>query len=139
MTLLSNDNWYDSSKNSEYHYGAPYFTGHARLRGFGPIVSPIPPTAELIMVIPYVKEEVCEAINKKIGLSPLVPIVPIILMASNFGRYTYGHNSTVWDDASNTLEGQAMACFEGKDGVGGSAHVDRYVDTYFVYSLLIAR
>lgn len=137
MYIAAKEEWLDSSNAAEFHYNILLFTGHPRIKGFGTDTGSATSTSDLVMVFPFVKQEVCEAINKKNGFSNLLPVVPIMSTSEGFGFRGYGSNSKQWLDSGNELEGQGFACFEGNDRVDGAT--DLFAGKYFVYKVLIAR
>ena len=62
--------WLDSAHSAQLRYGELYFHASASAVEVGTTAD------DLIMFIPYIKKELCVAINKKLGIEPTTDDVP---------------------------------------------------------------
>ncbi len=130
--------WLDSSQSSNVHYGELYFHGEASVVGVGT------DSDDLIMFIPYVKQEICIAINKALNISPLNVPTPLETNGpfySNMkftGSYGSSNDVTVSGDGTvgeqTILNGKSTGCTQSS---GGGAIPS--VGSYHYFQVLIAR
>ncbi|PCI54886.1 MAG: hypothetical protein COB36_08490 [Alphaproteobacteria bacterium] len=130
--------WLDNAQSSEFEYGTLYFHGEASVAEVGLVKD------DLIMFIPYVKKEICMAINKQLGIVPSGRDVPLetngpfavnMKFVGDFGvaldRKISG-DGTVGD--SEVLYGRMAGCTESS----GTASTP-LAETYHYYQVLLAR
>ncbi len=132
--------WLDSNYSSQLQYGTPYFIDIFVL-DVGEF------KAELIMFIPYIKKEVCMAINSKLGIKPINADVPsetqgpFWVNAKFDGSYydtLLGFDKKVSGDGTagetTILHGKMAGCTEGSGTVFAPP-----LGSYHYFQVLIAR
>ncbi|PCJ03203.1 MAG: hypothetical protein COB14_00265 [Alphaproteobacteria bacterium] len=130
--------WLDNTQSSESEYGTLYFHGEASVVEVGLVRD------DLIMFMPYVKKEICMAINKQLGIVLSGRDVPLetngpfavnMKFVGDFGialdRKVSG-DGTVGDD--QVLYGKMAGCTE----ASGTASTP-LAETYHYYQVLLAR
>ncbi len=130
--------WLDSSNSSASLYGELYFNGSSSAIEIGTS------SDDLILFIPYIKQDLCIAINKKLGIIPTTDKVPSEIngpfdVADKFtGSYgsTLDHkvsgNATTGE--TSILYGKNSGCTEASGSSPNPAS-----GTYHYYQVLIAR
>ncbi len=68
--------WLDSSLSAQASYGEWFYTGYVVVDGFGTHFTS-PYNAVLLMVLPYLKKEVCMELNDRLGLEPPASDTPV--------------------------------------------------------------
>lgn len=130
--------WLDSSQSAQSHYGELYFYAEASAEGVGTSDD------DLIMFVPYIRRDICVAINEKLGNMPDTRDVPIETTGPfASGQYFDGAYGTVSDykvsgdgtaGHSDVLHGQMAGCTESS----ATASMPP-AETYHYYQVLIAR
>lgn len=132
-------NWLDSANNAEDFYGELFFTGTSCVADVGPIfancTTEAPASLELMMVIPFIKEDLCIALNETLGVGTAGAAPPQdssnAWSASNpefTGAYT--DSISLLDVGTGDLRGKTSGCFEGANVPDGGYHF---------YKVLLAR
>ena len=130
--------WIDSTIDSgEYNYGVFFFTGGSCIEGVGRVTancySSDSTSTELLMALPYLKEEICEAINEKLSLGfssiPKDGNKAWSETGTNQFAGTYSNSPVVIGNEAPELYNVTAACFE-----AGS-----YPEGYAFYNVLIPR
>lgn len=149
MTYYKPDSkWLDTEHSGESRYGILFFMGNTCANGVGLDFNnsticrdKTSNYAELIMVIPYIKENICHVIADTVNaLTPSneIPIDHARAWPDSNPKFTGSYSSDYvlaninGDDSSNTLDGKMQGCFE-----GGGTHPAS--DTFHFYQVLIAR
>lgn len=60
--------WLDSSNSAVTRYGYPFFNGRTDVNGVGQYNGTGAKSVELLMLVPFIKREICLEINCKVGL-----------------------------------------------------------------------
>lgn len=109
--------------DTDYSYGDWLFTGHMEVPGIGTAS-----TGELLAILPYLREDLCIAVNKRLGIdvSP-PPEAPAISLGHFSNKYTGSYNITMIQDSGGVNEGKKAMCMKTSDG------------KYFFYYVLHAR
>lgn len=136
--MVPKDDWLDSAHSGQLRYGELYFHAESSAIDVGESDD------DLIMFIPYLKKELCEAINAKLDLSPVTDDVPVETdgpFAVNIkftGSYVSAFDRKVSGDGTTgeteILYGKMAGCTE----ASGTASVPAS-GTYHYYQVLIAR
>ena len=127
----------DSEFEGEFSYGNLYFNGSNEIVGVGTTCGDIS-CMDLVMFIPYVKEEVCRAINESLGVTSAGDAVPsegvIAFWPGEEFDGVYGASTidrVIGDDAP-VLANQPVGCLF----LDEAGHP---YETNFFYQVLIAR
>lgn len=120
----------DVTRGGQPQYGAWYFTGANNVTGVGTDCSPNADCNELLAVLPYIKQSVCIALNKKLQntTDDTIPVDD-----ANFTMTEEYAGSYVNGAAINTalLEGRRSGCFQ--------ATTTPTTGSYVFFAVLIAR
>lgn len=130
--------WLDSTKSAGLRYGELYFHGAAHIEGAGT------GDDDLILFVPYLKKEICMAINAKLGLTPASDDVPseshgpFAVNMKFTGSFPDASDRKVSGDATtgepDILLGKSAGCTEASGTSSTPA-----VGTYHYFHLLSAR
>lgn len=123
------DDILDKAQAAQPRYGAWYFTGSNSVTGVGTDGAGIE-NKELLVVLPYIRREVCSAINRRLQI-PGAEIPPVD--DANFSMVAPFTGSFVAGHALNTavLDGRRTGCF--------AATTTPVSGSYVFYAVLIAR
>ncbi|MGH1456082.1 MAG: hypothetical protein ACRBDI_04825 [Alphaproteobacteria bacterium] len=130
--------WLDSDQSAQLRYGEIYFHGETSAIDVGTSGD------DLIMFVPYLKKEVCEAVNSRLGIDPVNRDVPLEVNGPFVGNVLFtGAYGSVLDrkvsgDATtgetDILYGKYAGCTESPGG--GSLPP---AGTYHYFQVLLAR
>lgn len=127
--------WLDSSQAVNLRYGEVYFHGAAQVLDVGTAQD------DLIMFIPYIKKELCIAINDKLGITPPMRDVPLetagpfAINIKFVGAYPdIVDRSISGDGTAGVLKGRMVGCTEASGTSSTPA-----IGSYHYYQVLIAR
>lgn len=128
QTSIPSASWINISHSSDYAYLSWYVTAQFCIPGLPDATCSVPRGNELVLVLPYLKQAVCETINAQLGLPPPIPAPTIfgtINAANEFdGNYNLSGGAVLWDAAE--LNGISAACVSSSSG-------------YHFYQVLLAR
>lgn len=134
------ETWLDSSLSAQASYGEWFYTGYVYVDGFGTHFTS-PDNTVLLMVLPYLKKDVCMALNDRLGLEPPASDTPVedngTVAAYVSGKFDGGY---LYAGAANNIDGwgtPGCGCnflFRKRQGCTLSAD-NRYV----YYNVLIER
>lgn len=130
--------WLEAAQAGQARFGEVYITGSTAALGAGTSAD------DLVMLIPYVKQEICAAVNKKLGILPPSSVTPAETNgpAAMNAKFT-GVYDTVADTAiagsatpgnATILMAKMAGCTEGSGGGGNPP-----AGTYHFYQVLLAR
>lgn len=136
--LVPKSAWLDGTQSGQLRYGEVYFHGAASVVEVGLSAD------DLIMFVPYLKKDICTAINKQLGVVPSGRDVPLEIngpFAVNMkfvGSYGVAFDRKVSGDGtvgdSEILYGKMAGCTE----ASGTASTPD-AGTYHYFQVLIAR
>jgi len=133
--------WLDGASETQPLYGEWYFIGESCVYDVGTGSTNCwaangASDSDLVMVLPYVSESVCRALNDELGISETqIPRINNRAWQGTdkfTGSYTQG-NHAIQSDASGTemLRGEKAGCFEG--------NVHPPTGTYHFYQVIVPR
>lgn len=134
---VPNENWFDGAYSNQTGYGEWIFTGVNSLNNVGTWNETDGgctqnDCTELLLILPYVREEICKEIIKSLSLNEIEQDNASFGFTKFNGSFSYAHQIVGDTIAFNgTLPGQFQACVE-----GDSAPTD---GSYHYYQVLIAR
>lgn len=140
------ESYYDPVRAGSTLWGAYVFVANP-VHNVGTNCSPqYEVCAELMMIVPFLKKDVCLALNKMHGVNG-IPQITGNMQMNKFSTYqneTSGGGINSGKMISGTdLTGRYSMCFEGKDNIygtsGGYSGTDSAVGTYHYYHVLLAR
>lgn len=129
-----NENWLDGSFSNQTGYGEWIFTARNMIYDVGTPIGSICSSqscSELVAILPYIRQEICEEINENLGVPNIPTDVSVINFTEKFQDFDTG--SIIGIGSSPTAEptGRYNFCIEG----GGSPPSG----SYHYIQVLIAR
>jgi hypothetical protein len=130
--------WLDNAQKDQSEFGTVYFNASTRVQDIGTEAD------DLLMIIPYVKKEICLAINRKLGITLSDQMIP----RESSGPAAMNSKFTgIFDTVADTeisgiatpgngkiLHGKSAGCTEGSGA--GSTPAE---GTYHFYQVLMSR
>lgn len=132
--------WLDSSQSAQPQYGNLYFASSTCIIDVGTnsttLCNDSGDDEELLMIMPWLKKEICVEINDLLGINNPGGDPPQDTGASWSGGFTkftgsYGGSEEIGEGGGSDLAGKTAGCFEG----GGTPPAG----SYHFYRVLIAR
>lgn len=131
--------WLDNAYTAEDFYGELFFTGTSCVSDIGGIhancTTAAPDSLELIMIIPFIQEEICIELNRTLGVGTAGAAPPVD--SSHAWSTTnpefkgvYTNAVSLLDVGTGDLRGKTSGCFEGATTPDGGFHF---------YKVLVAR
>lgn len=130
--------WLDSAQSAQAHYGEYYIHGGTSADGLATSRD------DLILFLPYVKQEVCVAINDRLGSSPVNRVVPVetngpfeegdVFTGTYGATYDYKVSGDGTSGETTVLFAKSAGCTESS---GGGALPP--AGTYHYFQVLLAR
>lgn len=120
----------DTALSSQSQYGQWHFTGANNVTGVGSDCDPNADCNELLLILPYIRRDVCLALNKKLQTTTpdIVPVDDANFDMTSEYTGTYIDGETI---NSVNLRGKRSGCFQAT-----TTPVD---GAYFFFAVLIAR
>lgn len=121
--------WLDSTQSGQPFYGTWYVTARICVPGIGTSACVGSSGTDLLMVLPYVRQNLCEKINLKLGIAAPIPSPSSFGTIDNGGRFNGSFapgGLTLWDDAATS--GRSSGCV-----------ADTGNNTHHFYQVLIVR
>ncbi len=129
-----NANWFDPLLTAQTGYGTWIFTARNMIYNVGtPMGSACSATncSELLAILPYIKKEICEQINKSVNIEGIPADVSVVNFTEKFDGFDTGSIIGIGSNTSSEPAGQRSFCIEG----GGTPPSGSY---HYVH-VLIAR
>lgn len=121
--------WLDSTQSGQPFYGTWYVTARICVPGIGTSACAGSSGTDLLMILPYVRQNLCEKINLKLGIAAPIPSPSSFGAIDNGGRFDGSFSPgglTLWDDAATS--GRSSGCV-----------ADTGNNAYHFYQVLVGR
>lgn len=121
--------WLDSTQSGQPFYGTWYVTARICVPGIGTSACAGSSGTDLLLILPYIRQNLCEKINLKIGIAAPIPSPSSFGAIDNGGRFDGSFSPgglTLWDDAA--ISDRSSGCV-----------ADTGSNTHHFYQVLISR
>jgi hypothetical protein len=130
---LPSESWLDAAQSAKTLYGEWYFPANVCVRGIGNgtagCESDSTDNEDILVILPYIKEQVCAAINNSLGLGTTIPVETADGWTTANTKFT----GTMADNTALDQTGVMAGCFAGSGANTPDAN------TYHFFQVLVTR